>query len=151
MLRHLYLDSSILASLALKDEGRAKLVLQKIEESDEIGTSEVAVVECQAGLSAQLSGQGELLVLAEQNLNQILARMTLYSVESVILGHARALVKQHRVATELRTLDAIHVATANVIRLAYLHSQEFFLEYMTCDRKQHAAFTAEGHVGRLVA
>jgi predicted nucleic acid-binding protein len=147
-MRFLYLDSSVLVSIALQNSDRAVLGLSELEKYDQVGTSELAVVEAEAGLCAQLGDHPELLVDAEQNMNQIFGRLVLYSVDSLVLGHARALVKRHRKSIGLRSLDAIHVATANLISESFAaHSSSFLMEYLTSDRKQHTAFTAEGYIG----
>lgn len=149
-MKFLYLDSSTLVSVALGDLKRSAPVWKLIKESHTIGTSELAVVECQAGLSHQLADRVELLTKAEQNLNQLLGRMTLYFVGSLVLGHARTLVKRYRNSMGLRSSDAIHLSTLNLIQQGLADIEGFLLQYLTSDRKQHAAFTAEGHMGKCL-
>jgi predicted nucleic acid-binding protein len=150
-LRFLYIDSSVLVSLALFDSSRTREAQKKIAKFDIFTTSEIAVVECQAGLSTQLGSQVDTLIDAEQNLNQILASLLVYKVDSLVLGHARSLVKQYRASIGLRSLDAIHVATANMISQSFDGAKgTHILEYLTADRKQHGAFTAEGYLGTLI-
>lgn len=86
---------------------------------------------------------------AEQNLNRILASMTLYAVNSLVLGHARVLVKKYRSMLGLRSLDSIHLASANLVQQSLLED-EIQLEYLTADKRQHQAFTAEGFLGHLL-
>jgi hypothetical protein len=146
--RFLYIDSSILVSIGTQNSERSKQAIEHLKQYQHLGSSELSVVEAQAGLSAQLSEHPSLLVDAEQNMNQIFGSMILYSVDSLVLGHARALVKRHRKSIGLRNMDAIHVATLNLIAESYAsYSESFIMEYLTSDRKQHAAFTAEGCVG----
>ncbi len=150
-MKFLYLDSSVLVSLALYDPVRIQKAQIKMKQFDVLGTNELAIVECQAGLSSQLGNKGVDLTDAEQNLNQILARIYLYKIDSLILGHARSLVKSYRNSLGLRTLDAIHLATANLILQSFNSSTgESHMEYLTADRKQHSAFTTEGYVGSLI-
>ena len=149
-MKFLYIDPSVIVSVILDDSHRTKTTLKYIEEFDSIGTSELSIVECQAGFSTNLVKKPEDLVYAEQNLNQFLARMTLYSVESLMLSHARSLVKQYRASLGLRTLDAIHLATANLLRQAVIASKDSSFYFLTADKKQFAAFTAEGHLGKFL-
>ena len=143
----LYLDSSILVSLAIRDRLRFSKLTARIQEAEQLISNEIAIVEAQAGLSFGLSDNARELVDAEQNLNQILAALSLTQIDSLTLGHARALVKRYRVSIGLRTLDAIHLASANLVREGFSDTPGFRMTYLTADRKQHAAFTAEGHVG----
>jgi hypothetical protein len=146
--RFLYLDSSILVSIGCQDSERSKQATEHLKKYQHLGSSEISVVEAQAGLSAQLGDDPSFLVDAEQNMNQIFGRLVLYSVDSLVLGHARALVKRHRKSIGLRIMDSIHVATFNLIaESCSTFSENVVLEYITADRKQHAAFTAEGHIG----
>jgi predicted nucleic acid-binding protein len=146
--RFLYIDSSVLVSIGCQNSERSKTAMEHLRKYQHLGSSELSVVEAQAGLSAQLGDHPSALVDAEQNMNQIFGSMTLYSVDSLVLRHARALVKRHRKSIGLRSLDAIHVATFNLLVESYAsYSQAFVMEYITADRKQHAAFTADGHIG----
>jgi predicted nucleic acid-binding protein len=149
-MKALYVDSSVLVAVALQDTDRASNALKKIKGFEIVLTSELAVVECQAGLCTQLADDPELLTEAEQKLNQLLVRLVLYSVDSLVLGHARALVKRYRQSIGLRTLDAIHVATANLFGTEMGGNDAIFVEYLTSDKKQHSAFTAEGYVGNYL-
>jgi hypothetical protein len=51
------------------------------------------------------------------------------------------------VSIGLRSADAIHLATANEFKEAVGLDDDIRLEYLTSDRKQHQAFTAEGFEG----
>ncbi len=147
---YLYLDSSILVSLAVEDARNTVSIRKTIEKHKTIGTSEITVVEAQAGLISQLGKNQNLLSNAEQNLNRILGSMNLFSVNSIVLGSARSLVKQYRASVGLRSMDAIHLATAKIISQSSGDQRPVELNYLTSDKKQHAAFTAEGYVGELI-
>ncbi len=67
---------------------------------------------------------------------------------SAVIGQARTLVRRHRSGIGLRTLDALHVASAAEIQ-ALLGAGT--IEYITADRRQHLAFTAEGFAGSLIS
>jgi predicted nucleic acid-binding protein len=150
----LYVDSSVLVSLALGSQTPStQIAADWVRSADEVVSSELAVVECQSGISAQLSSlkATDQTARVEQNLNRILAGLDLLSVNSLVLGHARALVKRYRVSVGLRTLDAVHLATANLLQQG-LGAGDATLQfrYLTADRRQHEAFSSEGHLGDLV-
>lgn len=146
----LYLDSSLIVALAADDPKRGARVMSMIQKFDAVGTSELAIVEGQSGLSAQFANAPTERLKAEENLNRILAGMTLYTVGSLVLGSARSLVKRYRSVTGLRAMDAIHIATAGLIREAGQGTDLETLEYATADRRQHETFVAEGYLGELV-
>ena len=151
----LYLDSSVLVSLALIEAKHSRRAAELMREYGQGVTSELAVVECQAGISAQLASsktahRPSLTAHAEQNLNRVLMTLDLIAVSSLVLGQARSLVKRYRVALGLRNLDAIHVATANLLAQSMGDDPEFRIYYLTADRRQHEAFSAEGLVGELL-
>jgi predicted nucleic acid-binding protein len=148
----LYLDSSVLVSLALSDPKQSKRASELMHEHGQIVTSELAVVECQAGISAQLAASKAMhqAASAEQNLNRLLATLDLIAVSSLVLGQARSLVKRYRITVGLRSLDAIHIATANLLAQSFNDDSGFRFRYLTADRRQHEAFTAEGLIGDLL-
>jgi predicted nucleic acid-binding protein len=137
-----YLDSSVLVAVALGDP-RGSQVLALLGSRDAC-TSELSVVECQAGLSFQYSTAPGGLPAAERALNAVLARMQMIQVTAAVLGQARTLVRRHRPGIGLRTLDALHVASCAEMQ-AQLGTGS--VEYITADRRQHNAFTAEGFAG----
>ena len=145
----LYVDSSVLVSAALKDPQRATTLLKAFRSTDQVTISELAVVECQAGVSS-LQQDPQDRLHTETNLNQLLARAEFIAISSEVLGVARALVRNYRAALGLRAADAIHIATANLIRQT-LHSPRHSLRYLTADKRQHLAFKAEGHSGEWVS
>jgi hypothetical protein len=106
------------------------------------------VVECQAGLSFQYSTAPGGLPAAEQSLNAVLAGMQMIQVTAAVLGQARTLVRRHRSGIGLRTLDALHVASCAEVQ-AQLGTGA--IEYITADRRQHNAFTAEGFAGDFLS
>jgi predicted nucleic acid-binding protein len=151
--RLLYVDSSVLVGLALGDPKFSKEAWETIHSFKEVATSELSVVECQAGVTSQLAllkGASQTAAV-EQNLNRILASLDLIGIGSLVLGHARALVKRYRVSVGLRSLDSIHLATANLLQQSLQADlPDFQLHYLTADRKQHEAFSSEGLIGRYL-
>jgi len=140
-----YLDSSVLVAIALGDpRGTQTLALLGSRDSC---TSALSPVECQAGLSFQYSAAPGGLPAAEQALDAVLDHMHIIQVTSTILVQARTLVRRHRPGIGLRTLDAIHLASCGEVRAQVGTSA---IEYITADRRQHVAFTAEGFSGTLL-
>ena len=141
-----YLDSSVLVAMALGD-GRGSQALALIGSRD-CCTSELSHVECQAGLSSQYSSAPGGLPAAEQALNAILSRADMIQVTAAVVGQARTLVRRHRAGLGLRTLDALHIASCVEVPEQLGAGA---LEYITADRRQHNAFTAEGFAGVFLA
>ncbi len=140
-----YLDSSVLVSIALGDPRGAQALA--IVGSREAYTSEIAPVECQAGLSFQYASAPGGLAAAERALNAVLARVQMIQVTGAILSQARTLVRRHRPGIGLRTLDALHVASCAEVQ-AQLGTGT--VECITADRRQYYAFTAEGFTGAIL-
>jgi len=140
-----YLDSSVLVSIALRDTRGSKALA--ILGPRDAYTSELSQVECQSGLSFQYANAPSGLPIAEQALNAVLARVEMIHITPGILVHARTLVRRHRAGLGLRTLDAVHLASCIEIQ-AQLGAG--FIEYITADQRQHTAFTAEGFFGNLL-
>ena len=140
-----YLDSSVLVSIALRD-ARGSQALAILGPRDAY-TSELSQVECQSGLSFQYASAPSGLTTAEQALNAVLARVQMIQVTPAILGQARTLVRRHRAGLSLRTLDAVHLASCIEIQ-AQIGAGA--IEYITADQRQHSAFTAEGFFGTLL-
>ena len=140
-----YLDSSVLVALALADTRGAQAL--QILGSRDTYSSALAQVECQSGLSFQYATTSSGLPNAEQALNAVLARVQMIQITTAVLAQARTLVRRHRVGFGLRTLDAVHLASCIEIQ-AQLGAGA--LEYITADRRQHLAFTAEGFSGTLL-
>lgn len=140
-----YLDSSVLVSIALRD-ARGSQALAILGPRDAY-TSELSQVECQSGLSFQYASAPSGLPAAEQALNAVLARVQMVQITAAILAQARTLVRRHRAGLGLRTLDAVHLAS-------YIEIQAQLgvgaIEYITADQRQHSAFTAEGFFGTLL-
>ena len=140
-----YLDSSVLVSIALGDTRGSQALA--IVGSRDAYASELSPVECQAGLSFQYAGAPGGLPAAEQALNAVLARVQMIQITTAILSQARTLVRRHRSGIGLRTLDALHVASCVEVQ-AQLGPGT--VEYITADRRQHHAFTAEGFFGTFL-
>jgi predicted nucleic acid-binding protein len=141
-----YLDSSVLVANALGDV-RGSQALAILGSRDSC-TSETSAVECQAGLSFQYATAPGGLPGAERSLNAVLARLQMIQITATVIGQARTLVRRHRAGIGLRTLDALHVASCAEIQ-AQLGADA--IEYITADRRQHQAFTAEGFSGDFLA
>ena len=141
-----YLDSSVLVSIVLKDPRGARA--QSILGSGDSCSSELSPIECQAALSFQYSAAPGGLPAAEQKLNVVLSQTQMIHLTSAVLTHARMLVRRYRSGLGLRTLDALHIASC-----AQMQAQlgAGIIEYITADRRQHNAFTAEGFSGTLLA
>lgn len=148
---YLYVDASTLVSIALDDPERSKSALGMFAGFERVGTSELSTVECQAGLCQELRTRPDLWVDAEQNLNQIFSQLQILGVVSSVLSRARSLVKRYRASIGLRSADAIHVATANVVKDVLAERGIHKIEFLTSDRKQYEAFTAEGYTGTFLA
>jgi len=141
-----YIDSSVIVSIALGDPRGVQALA--MAGSRDVYTSDLAPVECQAGLSFQYASAPGGLPAAEQALNAVLARMQMIQITAAILIQARTLVRRHRSGIGLRTLDALHVASCTEIQ-AQLGSGS--VEYITADRRQHSAFMAEGFAGAVLS
>jgi uncharacterized protein with PIN domain len=141
----LYVDSSVLVSMALGDQ-RGLQALAILGSRDSC-TSELSSVECQGGLSINYSEAPSGLPVAEQVLNTLLGRMQVIQVTSAVLRQARTLVRRYRTGIGLRTLHALHIASCAEVQ-AQLGAGT--IEYITADRRQHNAFTSEGFSGALL-
>jgi len=141
-----YLDSSILVSMVLGTARGSQAVA--ILGTRNSCTSEFSPVECQSGLSFHYATAPSGLPAAEQTLGDILSRMQMIQITPAVLSEARMLVRRHRQGLGLRALDALHIASCT-------HMQAQFgagaIEYITADRRQHNAFTAEGFRGTLLS
>jgi len=141
-----YLDSSIIVSIVLNDPRGSQA--QTILGSRNCYTSQISEVECQAGLSYQFSSAPSGLPASEQMLNTILAGMQIAQLTPTIIAEARILIRRYRSALGLRTLDALHIASCSHMQTQLAPGA---IEYITADRRQHNAFTAEGFHGTLLS
>jgi predicted nucleic acid-binding protein len=141
----IYLDASVLVSIILKhSRGNQAIALMH----SELGfTSEICMVECQAALSQHFASTDTGLPLAETDLAATLEEMQIVGINQAVLQQARALVRRYRVGLGLRTLDAIHIASCLSVAAQIRPSKVI---YLTADRRQHAAFQAEGFSGTLL-
>jgi predicted nucleic acid-binding protein len=140
-----YLDSSVLVAIAPGDPRGAQALA--ILGSRDACTSALAPVECQSGLSFQFATASAGLPAAERALDAIFDRIWIIQVTPGVLVQARTLVRRHRSGIGLPTLDAIHVASCGELRTQVGVDA---IDYITADRRQHVAFTAEGFRGALV-
>ena len=141
-----YLDSSVLVSIAFGDSrgSQASTLLA----SRNSCTSELTPVECQSALSFHYSAASADLRVAEEALEAVLAGTQLIQVTSSVLAQARTLIRRYRSGLGLRTLDALHVASCTEMQTQLGPGA---IEYITADRRQHNAFTAEGFHGTLLS
>lgn len=140
-----YLDSSILVSIALGDSRGSQA--KKFLGSRESCTSEFSPVECQSALSFHYSTAAASLAAAEQAFDTVMAGIQTVQLTAAVLFRARTLIRRYRSGLGLRTLDALHVASCAEMQ-AQLGAHS--VEYITADRRQHNAFTAEGFSGTLL-
>ena len=140
-----YLDSSVLVSIVLGSPRGSKT--RAILGSRDSCTSEFSPVECQSGLSFHYSAAPGGLPAAEQVLSTVLAGMQIIQLTSAVLNEARTLVRRYRSGLGLRSLDALHIASCIQMQTQFGAGT---IEYITADRRQHHAFTAEGFSGTLL-
>lgn len=147
----LYLDSSIVVSYAVRDSQRFSAIDELVRKSDLVLTCELAQIEGTAGILSQLRDQDNLLRdSAIQNLNMTLSRCRMIRISQAVLAEAKKLIIRHRIPLGLRSADSIHLAAWSVYcsHLTDKTSENFL--FLTSDRKQFSAFTAEGHIGKFI-
>src|SRR5438309_408267 len=98
-----YLDSSVLVAIILGDKRGSRTL--SLLGSRAACCSEIAAVECQAGLSFQFHLAPEGLPAAERALNDLLSRMQLIQALPSVLLQGRSLVRRYRPGLGLRALD----------------------------------------------
>ena len=139
-----YLDSSVLAAIALGDPRGTQAVA--ILGARDSCTSALAPVECQAGLSFEFANARYGLPAAEQALDAVFHRMRISQMTTSVLFQARTLVRRHRSGIGLGTLDAIHLASCGEVRAQIGGA----IEYVTAEKRQHVTFMSEGFSGTLI-
>jgi len=111
-----YFDTSALIKLYVEEPG-SRAVSTLVTETGSVATAKVALVEVHAGL-ARRRRAGDLSVVAyERTCRQFEEQWRTYvrlDLRDDILGQARELVQRH----PLRSLDAIHLASALALRAA---------------------------------
>ena len=145
------MDSSIWVSLVLRDASREVQIMKILAGYDRLATSELSQVEISSGIHAQTGNDVERATLAYQNLNRLMTTIDFFSINSAVIQEAMRLVRDHRVSVGLRSLDAIHVATAIRILNPYVTRGSLEMEYLTADQRQHDAFSREGFIGNCLA
>lgn len=134
-----YVDSSALMKLWL-DEQHAEGVRCALDEATERASSLLARVECHGALS-RLAHEGRLspahLTVVESEAEYHLRSTDLIGIDELLLKDAETLAKRYH----LKSLDAIHLATALAVKL--LSDQEDWV-FMTFDLKLGHAAHAEG-------
>lgn len=144
-----YLDSSVLVSLALRDPNRFDKILS-LTEGAELFTSELSKVEATAGIVSHLHGSDPLR-LAVENLMRILETFQRLRLSTRVLEEARNLVLRHRVTMGLQSVDALHIASWNLFCNSLSDRERSYASFLTADRKQYAAWSAEGRFGVLIS
>jgi predicted nucleic acid-binding protein len=122
----------------MNDRERASAARNLFLKAENVFSSELSSVECQAAL-----------IETEGDLNVILARLQLIGINSIILGVARYLVRIHRRSHGLRSSDAIHIATAKLISESFKQVEQQ-LVFLTADQRQHIVLSAEGVESQLL-
>ncbi len=139
-----YFDTSALVKRYVSEPGRRE-VLQLLRRH-QLVTSAILPVEVRSALRRRTS-EG---TLDATRLPEMLRRVaadraywTLVAVGSEVLAGAETLIAAH----PLRTLDAIHVASAQLFR-SRVTTPEFI--FVSADERQTAAAVAVGLTGRLI-
>ena len=135
----IYLDSSALLKIWVY-ESQSEDVRRAFENADQAATSAIAQVECRAALArlhrtGLLSDQHIALALEQQDTD--LQSLIQHHVTSSVLDDAGQLALRH----QLKSLDAIHLASALMLRLLPATNP---LVFMTFDLKLSRAAAAEG-------
>lgn len=147
-MKSLYLDSSCLVSWVIRDESRAA-ALKKLLPGHQLHTSALSRLECQAGIEM---GAGDARHFAEQEMLRVLSVFSCHPVGTDVLEEGRVLLRRHRRTLGLRSLDAIHVATAHLLNQEMLRVPGASpLLFLTADQRQFAAASAEGLPSRILA
>jgi predicted nucleic acid-binding protein len=146
--KSLYVDSSVIVSWAVRDSIRESKIIEGVQKFDRLWSSDFSQVEAASGIAMEAQQRGFSSFEMEQNLNRLLQAIDLISVNDLVIGRARALVQQYRATHGLRSLDAIHVASAEVLKTVHSRAEE--VEFLTTDRRQAQVFTMLGWVGTLL-
>lgn len=140
-----YFDASALVKRYVDEPGRREVL--RLMRRNEVVTSAIVPVELRSALRRRISDGS----LDEQRLPEILKRLgsdrafwTLVEVTTDLLTAAETLVATH----PLRALDAIHVASAQMLA-GRLPAAEFL--FVSADARQTAAAAAIGMTTKHVA
>jgi uncharacterized protein len=110
----LYLDTSALVKLYVAEDG-STLVRQAVADADRVATSGIAYVEARSAL-ARRRREGGLLPLQHRRIVRVLdgdwGHYLRLDITEALIHQAAALAERHR----LRAYDAIHLASASVLR-----------------------------------
>ena len=134
----LYLDTSAIVKLYVEEEG-SSLVRSAVEQAGVVATSRVAYAETHAALAAAC--RTERITVAERAAAAAAFRVDWRAY--LIVNVTQALVElagDLALAYELRGFDAIHVASAVLLRQRTRQRMEF----MTWDKRMAEAATALG-------
>lgn len=144
-----YVDSSVLVSFCLRDPVIRERVDSFLKGIPLWITSAISEVEIQSGIAFQFSNDPENQFRAEQNLNRLLFEFQILHSSADVLREARSMVRRYRLTPGLRTLDAIHLASASLWQRE-ARDEGMELVFLTADRRQASSFTAEGFRGFLL-
>jgi predicted nucleic acid-binding protein len=139
-----YFDTSALVKRYVSESGRREVL--RLLRRHQLVTSAILPVEVQSALRRRTS-EGTLdAIRVPEILKRVAADRaywTLVEVGSEVLAVAETLIAAH----PLRTLDAIHVASAQLFR-SRVTTPEFI--FVSADERQTAAAVAVGLTGRLI-
>ncbi|MEW6609702.1 MAG: type II toxin-antitoxin system VapC family toxin [bacterium] len=114
----LFIDSSALVKFFHKEEGSQRVTELIVSEDNEIWISEIAGVEFLSAVTRRFRNKE----IDEENLNNAISgfeeQLSTFNVEPVghaIIKETESLIKQHGKSQGLRTLDALHLGTFNLI------------------------------------
>ncbi len=137
----LYLDSSLIVSLVIGEAKRTEAFREYDQKGVSIQSSFLTRVELQSAIGF-LPPQAR--PLADKGWTEFSSRVNFVEVSQDILSDSSLLVRAYRSSHGLRSLDAIHVATAR--KLVELIP----LLVLTADRRQYEVMAALGLRCRLV-
>jgi predicted nucleic acid-binding protein len=140
-----YVDSSLVLSYLLREDFSKidqNMSLESLSRFDETSTSEITDIECRRTLDRIRIQEGlsdAKVALKYSELNEILNTLKIIKLSPPILKRAKGAFP-----TVIRTLDAIHVATAALLK-DLTHDQELQQFYfLTRDLQQRACAQALG-------
>jgi predicted nucleic acid-binding protein len=114
----LFIDSSALVKFFHKEEGSQRVTELIVSEENEVWISEIASIEFVSAVFRRFRNKE----IDEDKLNNAISgfeeQMITFNVEPLghaVIKEAESLIKQHGKSQGLRTLDALHLSTFNLI------------------------------------
>ncbi len=144
MSNFLYTDASTLVSVTCADS-RGQQALRLLKKYNYLITSVLSEVETQAGIVTQAKGDLQLQVTLEDNAKEVFERFQIAHITEAVIAQATVLIRRYRAMLQLRPLDAIHVATAQEVKMQLAKGQ--VIDYLTSDQRQSRCFLSEGFRG----